>query len=234
MSVSAGYIEFRLAYSLSPIILTGGIATAQGGAIPIIALTDPSVGGSIDVSGGVAADVGPFNSDANFAEYYPLPGGMLINNQVATYPFANQAVAANAIIAQPLNISMMMLCPAGNTGTYGMKQTTMIALQNSLAQHNGQGGTYSIVTPAYIYTFCIMTGMRDVSGGESRQSQYQWQLDFIQPLVSLQAAQQAQNGLMQTITKGTPLSGTPTWSGGLPVNNPTNALTSSLAPPGFS
>lgn len=224
MSVSAGYVAFKIANQLSPIILTGGIAAAIG-AIPIIAITEGATFVTELLSGDENIELDDF-----FAHYYPLPGATLIQNQIAQYPFANQSVAANAIIAQPLNISLMMVCPARNTFGYPLKLATMIALQGALAQHNGSGGTYSIVTPSYIYTNCIMTSMRDVSGGDSKQSQYQWQLDFQQPLVTLAAAQTALNGLMQKLTDGTAVSGTPGWSSGLPVGNPTSLLTSSIVP----
>jgi hypothetical protein len=228
MSISPGYIAFKMATQLSPIILTGGIATALGGALPIIALTESG----LSLLAGALSGSSSIELDNFFAHYTPLPGASLINNQVATYPFANQAIAANAIIAQPLNISLKMICPVRNLLGYPLKFATMSALQKSLSQHNSMGGTYSIVTPSYIYTYCIMTGMRDISGGDSKQLQYEWQLDFMQPLVSLQAAQQALSGLMQTITNGTPISGTPTWSSGLSIGNPTSALTQSLAPGG--
>lgn len=222
-------VKWKMAYQITPIILTNGIAAAQGDGLPIVALTDGI--GLLGLASQVASAVSGVlpNLDGFFANYQPLPGSTLISNQVAMYPFANQAVAANAIIAQPLSVSMLMTCPAGVAGSYGDKQTTMISLQSSLSQHNGLGGTYTIVTPSFIYTNCIMTAMHDVSDGSSSQVQFRYQLDFIQPLVSLQAAQQAQNGLMQTLTNGTPVAGTPTWSSGLPVTNPTNTLTSSLA-----
>ena len=221
MSVSPDFVAFKLAFQISPIILTGGIATNLGGALPIVALTE---GANFVISlleGGASIELDNF-----FASYLPLPGASLINNQVALYPFANQSVAANAIIAQPLNVSMLMRCPAGrNSGGYPLKLATMTALQNSLSQHNGMGGTYSIVTPSFIYTYCIMTGMRDASGGDSKQSQYDWQLDFMQPLVSIQSAQTALNGLMQKLTDGTPISGTPSWTpAGLAVGNPSNLI----------
>lgn len=228
--VSPGYIAFKLANQLTPIILTRGIATAQGGAIPIIALTEGSIAGAVGLISGITGGGADSALDDFFAHYQPVAGATLINQQAATYPFANQAVAANAVIAQPLNISMLMLCPARDLLGYPLKLATMSALQKTLAQHNGSGGTYSIVTPSYIYTDCLMTSMRDVSGGESKQVQYAWQLDFFQPLVSLQAAQTALNGLMQKLTDGTAISGTPGWSTGLPVGNPTSLLNSSLVP----
>jgi hypothetical protein len=216
MSISPGYVAFKLAQELSPIILTRGIATAVGGYLPIIALTE-----GLNFAAGLLTGGDALNLDNFFAHYTPLPGGSLIKNQVATYPFANQSIAANAIISQGLNISLMMNCPARGTLGYAVKLATMTALKATLDQHNNSGGTYSVVTPSFIYTDCILTDFRDVSGGESKQYQYQWQLDFFQPLVSLQAAQTALNNLMQRLTNGTP-PGTPSGAAaiGLPVGSP--------------
>lgn len=221
---SAGYTVFKLAYEISPILLTGGIVAGSIETLPIVALTEGANFVSSLVSGGDATSLDNF-----FAHYYALPGATLIDNQVATYPFANQAIAANAIIANPLVISLMMICPARNKLGYGIKLATMMALQKTLTQHNSLGGTYSIVTPSYIYTNCVMLGMRDVSGGESKQKQYMWQLDFFQPLLSVASAQSALGSLMQKLNDGTQINGTPTWSSrasaiGLAVNNPVRLL----------
>lgn len=219
MSISPGYVAYSLANSISPIILTRGIATKLGGYLPIVAITE--VANLVDtlISGN---DIG---LDNFFAQYVPLPGGMLINNQVATYPFANQNVAANAIIAQPLSISLLMKCPVRESAGYPIKLAIMTALQKTLSQHNNSGGTYSVVTPSFIYTDCIMTAMRDVSGGESKQVQYEWQIDLLQPLISLQAAQTALNNLMQRLTNGTPPGGPSSAPAtGLPIGSPTSVL----------
>jgi hypothetical protein len=219
MSISPGYVAYRLSFEVSPIILTRGIATALGGYLPIIALTEALNFVDTLLTG---ADI---SLDNFFAHYVPLPGAALVNNQVATYPMANQTIAANAIIAQPLNISLQMICPVRESLGYPLKLATMTALQSTLAQHNNSGGTYSIMTPSYIYTDCIMTGMRDISGGDTSQSQYLWQLDFLQPLVSIQAANSALNALMQRLTNGTPPgipSGAP--ATGLPIGSPLSAL----------
>ena len=228
MSVSAGYVAFKLAFQITPIILTRGIATSLGGALPIMLLTESGV----SLISGLLSGNSPTDLDSYFAHYQPLPGATLINNAIATYPFANQAIAANALIAQPLNISMLMICPARNTSGMAIKLATMISLQNTLAQHNSQGGTYSVVTPSYIYTDCVMSKMTDVTSSNSKQTQIMWQLDFYQPLVSLASAQSALSGLMQKLTDGTPISGTPGWSTGLAIGNPVSALQTSLVPQG--
>ena len=198
--MDAGLVAWKLAFQLSPIILTGGAATNSSplGMLPIIVITE-----SINIVGDIIGGTqNVLNLDNFFANYEPLPGSSLISNQVGMYPFANQAVAANAIITQPLNISMLMKCPANNPLGYGTKLATMEALQATLSAHNTSGGTYSILTPAHIYTNCIMVGMRDVTGGESAQTQWAWQMDFVKPLVSLQDAQTALSDLMGKISSG--------------------------------
>jgi hypothetical protein len=112
-----------------------------------------------------------------------------------------------------------MICPAGNQGGYSAKSSIMTTLQSTLALHNNMGGTYSVVTPARIYTFCIMTGMRDISDAGSNQPQFMWQLDFLQPLVSQAAATAALNGLMTKLSNGSAPSGTPGFAAGSPVTN---------------
>ena len=219
---------FSLVYEVSPIILTGGIATNMGGAIPIVQLTEGANFASALLLGGVSSTINTF-----FVTWMPLPGASLISNQVALYPFANQAVAANAIITQPLNISMIAKCPASNaSGGYPLKLMTMQALQATLSQHNSTGGLYTVITPSFIYTNCIMTAMRDASGGETRQTQYQWQFDFLQPLTTQAQAGQALSSSLSKIASGiAPSGGTPTWTvAGLSVANPTSLLSSSLAP----
>lgn len=221
---SAAYAVFKLAYQISPILLTGGIVAGSIEALPIVALTEEANFVSSLVSGTQNTELDDF-----FAHYFPLPGATLIDQQAATYPFANQAIAANAVITNPNTVSLMMLCPVRNTLGYGIKLATMMALQKTLAQHNSKGGTYSIVTPSYIYTNCIMLAMRDVSGGESKQKQFSWQLDFFQPLLSVASAQSALSSLMQKLNNGTQITGTPDWSSrasaiGLAVNNPVRLL----------
>jgi hypothetical protein len=226
MGASAGFIAADLAYTKSPIILTGGIATSLGGYLPIVSLTQTGASLVSLISGGNPLDLNNF-----FANFVVSPGSLLISNAVATYPFANQAVAANAIIAQPLPISVEMICPARGLLGYAIKLATMTALQSTFSQHNQLGGLYTVVTPAYIFTNCIMTAMRDVGGGgDDKQVQSRWQIDFIQPLVTLQAAQSVLNNLTASLTNGTPISGgSPTQSaGGLAVGGAAGGSVSPL------
>ena len=198
---NAGLSQYELSYQISPIMLFGGeISDTQGGGIPIT-----------DLTGGT-----PDTVDQAFAIYLPLPGSTLISQSVAMYPFANQAVAANATIQQPLTLSMVMIAPTNQPGGYSSKLPIFTSLQSALSQHNSSGGYYSVATPAFIYDNLLMTAMTDITGEDYRQKQIQWQLDFIQPLLTQQDAQAAKNALMQKISGGTQVqavNGAISWSG---------------------
>lgn len=222
---------WKLAFQLSPIILTNGLATNMpGGMLPIIALTE-----SLNFTEGLLSGAQNISLDDFFANFEPLPGATLIDQDFGEYPFANQAVAANAVIANPLEVSLRMICPVRNPAGYPVKLATMIALKTALAQHNGSGGTYTIATPSQFYTNCLMKNMRDISTGESKQTQFIWQMDFRQPLLTLQSAQQAQNSLLSKLTGGTNAppdsSGAIPWSGlGNAVGQPPTLAASSVIP----
>ena len=199
---SSGLEQWRQLNQISPIYLTGGIAANVSGGT--VALLNYTQGNAFN---GLTSGAGQVSLDDYFAYFEPVTGATLISNAIGAYPFANQATAANAIITQPLAISMMMICPAKN---WSQKQATIMALQQTLAQHNNAGGTYSVQTPSFLWTDLIMTGMHDASGGETRQPQYRWQLDFAKPLITLAEAQQAQNSLMGKISSGTQVSASAT------------------------
>jgi len=207
--MSLGKDVFKLAFQLSPIILTDGIAAEiPGGMLPIIAITE-----ALNFVEGLLSGGNPLDLDSFFANFQPLPGATLVDQQVGTYPFANQAVAANAVIAQPLTISMLMICPVKAPLGYLAKLATFTALQAALVKHNASGGTYTIATPSFIYTNCLMTGMRDASNAPTAQAQIAWQLDFTKPLLTLDQAAAAENALISKITGGTAVNGDPAWSG---------------------
>lgn len=196
---------FQLGFDISPILLTGGgsLANLAGGTLPIVAITEAASFVNGVLNGSVDASL-----DDYFAHFRPLPGSNLVDNAVGHYPFANQSVAANAIIFQPLRVSLLMICPAQGAGGYIAKLATMTALQATLAAHVASGGTFTVATPSYIYTNCLLVGLKDISGGgETKQAQYLWQWDFEQPLITQAQAQTAQNSLMQKLTNGLPTDG---------------------------
>lgn len=228
MPISPGAWAFRLAYELSPIVLTGGIAQQMpGGALPILTILQGQ-----SYSGGILSVLGPLDADNYFARFRVLPGGTLGDWQFGTYPFANQAIAANAIIFQPLSVSLLMICPATEATPYSLKNAVMTSLQATLAQHTASGGMFSVATPSYLYTNMLLSGIRDVSNTESEQPQNAYQWDFTQPLLTLQQAQQVQNNLMSKMSAGTQVDAA-AWSGVSPTVGNANSLAgSSVVPSG--
>lgn len=218
-------LAFKLSFELSPIILTGGAASLiPGGMLPLIALTEAAHFVTGLLSGNVDSDL-----DNYFAHYYVLPGGKLINNAVGEYPFANQQVAANAIIANPLSVSLRMICPARGSGGYALKLATMVALQAVISKHTNSGGTFTVATPSRFYTDLILTSLTDVSSQGAKQPQSEWQWDFVQPLLTAAAANSAMNSLMRRLDEGLPSDGS--LSGLSSTVGDTNTLaTSALAP----
>lgn len=227
-----GLAAFKLACQLSPIILVDGIASiGPFGMLPIVALTEG--GGAIGsllsgnfvtaAIGAVTSGLGggPAGLDDFFANFQPLAGSTLIDNQYGTYPLASQQVAANAVIVQPLRVSLAMLIPVRQPFGYANKTATMMAMQASLSAHVAQGGTFTVVTPTYIYTNCLLLSLRDISGGATKQSQYEWAWDFMQPLLTINQIQQSQSSLMNQITNAAGGSANPAWSGaGTTVGSP--------------
>lgn len=203
---------YDLAFQKSPIILVGGIAAnTLGGMLPIVALGGQALGA---LQGALTSGI---STDDFFATYVPIPGSTLINQQIATYPFANQAVAANSTIQQPLTVSLRMIAPVKDTAGYLTKLAIWTSLQNSLVAHNAAGGLYHIATPWYIYTNCLLQSVTDTTGGEGRQQQIMAQWDFVQPLVTQMQANSAYNSLMSKLSSGAQVTpptaaGTSIWS----------------------
>lgn len=199
---SIGRTVFQLGYQISPIILVNGVADLiPGNMLPIMAITEAANFATGLLSGGTDLSLDNF-----FAHFKTVPGGSLIDDQIGKYPFASQVIAANAMISQPLQISLSMDCPV-NVGTYATKLATMMALKAVLGKHSNSGGTYIVVTPSYIYEDCVLLRLRDTSSGETKQPQARWQFDFEKPLISLQDAAAAQNSLMSKVSASLPTDG---------------------------
>lgn len=229
MSASPGIIAYRIAFELTPVMLTRGLAGGiPGGMLPLIALTQ-----AVNFTAGLLGGSSDLDLNNYFASFYPLAGSTLVQNDIGEYTFANAAVAANAIIAQPLKVSLMMLCPAKGEGGYGLKIATMTALQATLAQHSAMGGTFTVLTPSFSYTNTILRNMEDVSPspsvGGTRQPQVMWRLDFEMPLVSQQQAQQAQNSTMSKISSGVQTDGSQSGLSSA-VGVPSTVTTPAIAP----
>lgn len=205
---SAGYSLYKLGLECSPIILTGGVATLiPGQMLPIIAITE-----ALNLVNGLLSGMDIDSLDDVLCHYAPNPGTELIKQDVATYPFANQTVAANSVIAQPKRVSMQMTCPVREEGGLFFKLGILTALQKVLETHNSSGGLYTIVTPAKIYTSCVMVSMACNDGSETKQFQYAWGMEFMQPLLAQSDATAAQSNLMGKLTGQTQVT-SPTWSG---------------------
>lgn len=220
---SSGRSQFASNYELCPIILVGGIAAnVQGGKMLVTQLLQTETVQESDLS----------EAQAPFARFRPVPGGELIANEVGHYAFANQSVAANAIIVNPLRFSMLMTCPAQGDGGWSLKTAIMTNLSASLRQHCAQGGYFIVATPAMQYDSALLLTLRDVSGGESNQPQYMFQWDFEQPLLTQQQAAQSLNSLLSKIDSGTRVNvdsnGAISWSG---LNNSQGAPGTAASPP---
>jgi hypothetical protein len=195
--------QAQLLYQITPIILTGGIASnISGGMLPLLSFTNPEAFGETLLTGNP-----DFSFDDAFAIFQPAVGGTLVEQLIAQYPFANLSVAANAIIRNPINISMIMITPMKQESAWAVKLATMTALQATLNAHNNAGGTYTVCTPAYTYFNMLMTGLTDVSVPQSPIPQNAWRWDFTKPLVSLTDVQGAMNNLMNQISNGVAPSG---------------------------
>lgn len=188
---------FTSAFEIAPIWLVGGLADYVGGYVPITLLTE-----IVDLPG--------LSSKEFFAHYKPLPGGTLAKWQVAEYPFANFATAANAVVQKPLEISMLMVCPAQTGGGYLFKTAILTALQFAIQKHITTGGTFTVITPAFTYANCLLTGIRDITPVGDKQVQYMFQWDFVQPLITTSQSQSVLGGLMNKVSNG--LQTTATWT----------------------
>jgi len=188
---SVGQSAFQLAYEYSPILLTDGILGSVL-PVPITVITE-----ALDVPG-------IYNKEI-FAHFKPLPGSTLVDWQIAEYPFANMTVAANAVVQNPLKISMLMVCPAQTDGGYILKQAQLTLLQTIIQNHIQAAGTFTVITPAYTYTNCLLTSLRDVTNPSDKQVQFMYQWDFVQPLITSSGAASVLGNLMQKVTKGVPV-----------------------------
>jgi len=197
MATNIGKSTYQLGYEISPIVMQGGIASnVFGGMLPIIAITEAA-----NFTLSLLSGSNPLVLNSYFGHFRPLPGSTLVDNELALFPFANQSYAANAIIAKPLKLSMLMNCPANTQNGYVSKMITFTALKYALDQHNQSGGTYIVATPSYVYLGCILTHLSDVSRPDSQQPQNAWQFDFVQPLLS-QGPQNTLSALFTAVQNG--------------------------------
>ena len=92
--------------------------------------------------------------DQYFAHFKVVSGGTLQEWTTAEYPFASMVMAANAVIQQPLKVSLMMLCPAKATTETNQYQNNLLdraskmsSMKAQLETHIASGGTFGVNTP---------------------------------------------------------------------------------------
>ena len=190
---------YQLGFQISPVILTNGLASAiYGGMLPIVALTQ-TAGYITSLLGG---DSITESMDDYFCHWQALPGSTVIDYSIGQYPFANQTVAANALMANPLNLSMLMQAPINSKNGPMAKLATMSALQAALQAHANLGGTFTIATPALFYTNCVLLQVRDVTPSNIKNPQTVWQFDFQKPLITTTDATSAVNSMLSKVDTG--------------------------------
>ena len=218
--------SYQTSYQISPIILVGGAAGT--GMLPIVSLLN-----SQNYDLGILSASGPETLESLFGQFRPLSGHTLMDNEIATYPFANQTVAANAVITNPLRVSLEMLAPANGNITVANKLSVITSLKSTLDQHTALGGWYNVATPSFIYTGCLLKDLVDATDEEDgAQVQVRWVWSFIQPLITLAAAQAAQNQAMNRISNqcfntGDPPGSNPVVTG---VTQPSSNIVQNLVP----
>ncbi|MGL5386632.1 MAG: hypothetical protein ACRDCA_12390 [Serratia sp. (in: enterobacteria)] len=205
---------FSLAFQKTPILLVDGIAESiPGGIMPIAVLTD----GLSLVNGLLQGKLSDTGLDAELltTNFRVVPGSTLIAQDVGTYPFFNMATAGNATIKRPNRVTMNMLKPATTRdGGYITKPITFTGIKMALDKHHELGGTYTILTPAFIYAGCVMRSMTDISGfsDQIKQVQYEWAFEFEQPLLYISQLDIVMGNLMDKFTQGVSSPGGNVWS----------------------
>ena len=226
--MTPGQVNWTMSFEVSPIYLTGGIAgNVPGGTVPLLNYLGAGLPSILSVG---SED----NVDNYFARFTPVSGARLESNAIGEYPFANQSVAGNAIVTQPLTLSLLMRCPRRQPGDYTNFQAIMTSLKSTLDQHIIAGGLFTVATPAFLYTNCVLVGLTNADAGETRQGQYQWQWDFRKPLISTAEAVQSYNNLMAKMgsqTQFNPDATADPWSTqGNTVGNPASGASPSVTP----
>jgi hypothetical protein len=196
-------------YQICPIMLVGGIASQipNGGMLPLLNLMYQETPDPDNRNHPLMLPSNIKNLDETFGTFNVLPGGTLVAQTIGKYPFANQWVAANAVIREPLTVSVIMDAPMRGNQAWSIRQVIFMALKATLDSHNNMGGMYNIATPAYFYENMVMTALTDNSRGNNSIPQNAWRWDFEKPLVVLSEIQGAQNQTLQQISNGLRTSG---------------------------
>ena len=196
-----GFNSFQRYFEIAPIWLEGGIAQNLPNKImSILQLTE-----------GDARVIYP-NANDYFAHFKVISGGTLEDWSIAEYPFASLAMAANAVLQNPLKVSLMMYCPAQAStqsnnyrNNYFAKGSTLTSLKFAIDDHVSSGGTFVINTPSFVYGNALLTSLRDISVASDKQVQYMWQWDFTCPLITQSQTEAVYNNLYEKISQGLPV-----------------------------
>jgi hypothetical protein len=201
--------QWQLLYQITPIWLKDGIVTQSnsGNMLPLLAIlnADAFNANFMGAAGRHTGDVNDWTLDDAFGIFQPTPGGSLVQQSIAEYPFANLNVAANAIVRNPIGVSLIMLTPMKTPQAWSLKMSTMTALKQTLDNHNNAGGVYVVFTPGFIYQNMLMTSLTDVSTAQSVLPQNAWRWDFTRPLVQLSELANVESNLISKITGALPV-----------------------------
>jgi len=182
--------RFRMQYEFAPILLKNGIADGYPEKVMSILQLTQQNGYPLDDTG-------------YFGYFSFVNGGTYMQNTVAQYPFANQYTAANAIVRQPNNISLLMTCPARSNMPLDRRQSIFQSLMASLDRHIAMGGMFVVYTPMAIMQNCLLLSARDSSSGENAVLQNGIIFDFQQPqIMTDEDASKATNATMSKINNG--------------------------------
>ena len=107
-----------------------------------------------------------------------------------------------------------MIAPAQTPGGYDIKLQLFSTIIQTLNQHIGQGGLFTVATPAFVYNTALLLTIRDITGPDQIQPQVLWQWDFYAPLISLADATATMNNLYSKMSNGTQILGDPPSQGG--------------------
>lgn len=200
---------FKLAFEVSPILLVDGIASKiPGGVMPIAVLTE----GLSIVNGLLHGEI----RTRSMAAFTPMAGTTLVQQDICNLNFYNRVTAANATVKKPNRVVMQMIRPASTEdGGYITKGMTFTALKMALDMHNQYGGCYTVMTPSFIYTRCLMRSFIDTSGfsEQNKQVQHTRQIEFEQPLSSVEQTVKTLASVLDKFDKGMPSDGALSWSG---------------------
>lgn len=152
----------------------------------------------------------------SMAAFTPMAGTTLVQQDICNLNFYNQVTAANATVRKPNRVVMQMIRPASTEdGGYTTKGMTFTALKMALDMHNQYGGCYTVMTPSFIYTRCLMRSFIDTSSfsEQNKQVQHTWQIEFEQPLSSVEQTVKTLASVLDKFDKGMPSDGPLSWSG---------------------